>query len=116
MLLSRAGYATNTTLEPWRSDGNGRSSVSILLSSSAVILICTWKSLHLNVPSPRYGLSRRMTIKSLYFLLALLAPELLVAMAAQDHFSARRVEKMFKDGRFTLTHGFFANMGGFRSE
>lgn len=114
MLLIRPGYATNTTLEPWRTDGNGRSSVSILLSSSAVILICTWKSLHLNVPSPRYGLSMRMTIKSLYFLLALLAPELLVAMAAQDNFSARRVKKMFKDESFTLTHGFFANMGGFQ--
>jgi len=114
MLLSRFGYATNTTLEPWRADGNGRSSVSVLLSSSAVILICTWKSLHLNVPSPRYGLIMRMTIKSLYFLLALLAPELLVAMAAQDHFSARKVQRMFKDRSFTLTHGFFANMGGFQ--
>lgn len=56
----------------------------------------------------------RLTIKSLYFLLALLAPELLVAMAAQDHFSARKVMRMFKDESFTLTHGFFANMGGFQ--
>ncbi|KAE9375256.1 hypothetical protein N431DRAFT_463354 [Stipitochalara longipes BDJ] len=56
----------------------------------------------------------RMAIKSLYFLLALLAPELLVAMAAQDHLSARKVKRMFKDGSFTLTHGFFANMGGFQ--
>lgn len=112
---SPANYAVNTTLVPWKSDVNVRSSASILLSSATVIFICTWKCLHLNVPPPSDGLKERLARKLLFFTVSVIAPELLAAMAAKDYIAAKAVQNLFGDnGRsISLVHAFFANMGGF---
>jgi hypothetical protein len=42
-----------------------------------------------------------------------LAPEIGVAMAVEQFMTARKMTKKFQDLHFTMTHGFYALMGGF---
>ncbi|KAK1225879.1 hypothetical protein PQX77_011171 [Marasmius sp. AFHP31] len=51
--------------------------------------------------------------KTKIFLTALLAPELIVLWSIRQWFAARRMAKAYKQYGWTLTHAFFALMGGF---
>jgi hypothetical protein len=111
--------------------GSGyRSTLDILWSSLFTIVACTWTILHLNVPEQRNGrdpglwgdLKWTLKRKFQYFkwmLIAIVAPELTLALAADRLGSALDARKKFKhfadiDGiQWTLEHGFYADMGGF---
>jgi len=90
----------------WVSAGEGRSTSDILWSCFSIFLVCTWRCLHVNVPSVEetkagflwwhclpYGLSRPLLRKwgrkALWMVGVILAPELGVATATHDYLSAR---------------------------
>lgn len=111
--------------------GNTRTLLDILSSCGLTLFACTWTAIHLDIPD----VGERTVVITFYHLLlmvmAFLAPEIVVAWAAWQLLCARQVKKDFNirfdgpvtdeipnsnrssSGRWTLTHGFFACMGGF---
>jgi hypothetical protein len=106
-----------------------RGTLDILWGSLFTILICTWTVQHLNVPEQTRDCSswheklretlKRGRVKLKWMLVTLIVPEFLVGKALQDLMMARKsLDQMRKfvemDGTtWTLTHAFYANMGGF---
>ncbi|KAI1116494.1 hypothetical protein F5Y14DRAFT_459121 [Nemania sp. NC0429] len=110
-----------------------RSTLTILWSSLGTIILCTWTILHLSIPpsrkTRRHGLARdtiahngRMIWRKFkWVLLALIVPEFLIGKALGDLVSAwlssRNPDMKKRAGelgvKWTLTHAYFANMGGY---
>lgn len=107
-----------------------RSTFEILWSSIFTLLICCWSVLHLNIPSqvsrpnktPFQKIKNEFRVvwpKVQWMILTIMLPEFLVAKALQDwHLARRSVKDMQRvaerDGvEWTVTHGFYADMGGF---
>ncbi|KAF9470485.1 hypothetical protein BDN70DRAFT_998919 [Pholiota conissans] len=114
----------------------------IIISCFATIFACTWSAIHPNIPSPMDCGWTRLKRQFLTMLCALLAPELITAWALRQYWAAKELvesynrdmsdyittdvisSKFFQDSaladyqngkgsRWTLTHGFFLQMGGF---
>jgi hypothetical protein len=106
-----------------------RGTLDILWSALFTTLICTWTVQHLNLPeqTPDYcdWLNRlKTTLKRArtrvkWMLVTLVAPEFLVGKAFQDFMMARKSRDQMRKFvetdcvRWTLTHAYYANMGGF---
>ena len=110
-------HAKNETLiHGWRPEPHcGRGTWSILWSCLATIFICTWSALHLGVPK-RHGRWYLFFRRIRFMLLAAVAPEWILAKAAQRLFDARALlKKIRKEGNqeWTLTHIQFLLAGGF---
>ncbi|EKM82161.1 hypothetical protein AGABI1DRAFT_36338, partial [Agaricus bisporus var. burnettii JB137-S8] len=78
------------------------------------IFACTWIAVHPNIPArtdSRWCVFKRGLSTMIY---ALIAPELMVAWALHQYLGARQImHKYNKDVKWTKTHGFFIQMGGF---
>ncbi|KAG2033101.1 hypothetical protein BDR03DRAFT_872734 [Suillus americanus] len=85
------------------SSNNTRSLWDIIWSCAATLFACTWTAIHPNIPGMDEGnfavFSRRLGIMTM----ALIAPELMITWATVQFLSAQ----------WTVTHGFFAWMGGY---
>ena len=102
--------------EGWVSQPNGRGTFDIIWSSLVTIFLCTWTSLHLNVPSLGERYWQRWLRKFRWMVQAIMAPEFVVALATGQKAEARRSVDMWKNAGYdgwTMRHGFYANMGGF---
>jgi len=120
----------NASTDPhqgWTSSPNGRGTLDIIYSCGITMFLCSWSVLCLNVPEPdededddrfhdRFRLfRRRLWITALAFL----GPEFLFQIALGQYLSARNSVKLFRDTRkkdwpvWTITHAFYADMGGF---
>ncbi|KAJ8590161.1 hypothetical protein M405DRAFT_712308, partial [Rhizopogon salebrosus TDB-379] len=80
---------------------------------------CTWTAIHPNIPGVNES-QAAITFRHLFIMVvALIAPELIITWATRQFFSAREAAKDFndtfdvQDETWTVTHGFFAWMGGF---
>ena len=123
ILTAAIASATNTTnatasdhREGWVSSPNGRGTIDILWTSLFTIFLCTWTSLHLNVPSEKEHDWQQYTRKFRWMVQAVMAPEFVVAFATGQKVEAKRSVEMWKRSGFnkwTLRHAFYANMGGF---
>jgi hypothetical protein len=106
-----------------------RGTLDILWSSLFTLLICTWTVQHLNVPEQtpdpeswqqklKETLQRSGT-KVKWMIVTLIVPEFLVGRAFQDWMMAKKSFSQMKefaekdDVKWTLTHAYYANMGGF---
>ena len=117
------------------SSPDARGTLDILWSCLGILLLCTWSIQRLNVPIQTevtggkhwYGRSQwwgrmgqRFYKKAKWMLITVAAPELILGKALADRFSAdfqtREMKKWAdKDNvSWTVTHSYFANMGGFR--
>ena len=110
----------------WTSSPDRRGTIDILWICAFTLFICTWTVLHPNIPAQEEVLARwtqwlfwrkRMKLAGL-MVLVVAAPELVVALAARDWLWARAsVREMrelgYKDQQWSMSHAFFANMGGF---
>lgn len=100
----------------WVQQPNGRGTFDILWGSLFTIFLCTWTSLHLNVPALGERYMQRWFRKLKWMMQAIMAPELIVGFATGQKVEAVRSVEMWKrsgyDG-WTMRHGFYANMGGF---
>ncbi|KDQ60380.1 hypothetical protein JAAARDRAFT_126241, partial [Jaapia argillacea MUCL 33604] len=93
----------------------------IISSCLTTIFTCTWVAIHPNIPSPEESPIEVIVRRVILMVMALIAPELVLVWAMRQWFGARRIAKVHRGkpqseptGReWTLTHGFFALMGGF---
>ncbi|KAK2759317.1 hypothetical protein FQN54_002795 [Arachnomyces sp. PD_36] len=115
----------------WVSSEDRRSTSNILWSCLTVFLVCSWKCVHLHLPSeeeseagwhmlggwlpywPEAPLLRTWTRKAKWMCIIVLAPELVVGMAVQQFMEARNLHAKFRERDFTMVHAFYACMGGF---
>ncbi|KAJ7364287.1 hypothetical protein DFH08DRAFT_1016507 [Mycena albidolilacea] len=108
---------------------NCRKLFDIVWGCLATIFACTWVSVHPNVPPPLQSRLALLWRRLKMMLIAVLAPELIVAFAARQFLAARRFSKgglvyvfllqnhrthpVREDYKISTTHGFFVSMGGF---
>ncbi|KAF8588771.1 hypothetical protein K439DRAFT_1629357 [Ramaria rubella] len=90
---------------------NCRTLWDIIWSCLATVLSCTWVAIHPNIPDPDEGRFRIALRRLEMFVVALIAPELVVAWAMRQWVAARMIAKQHRG--WSQTHGFFALMGGF---
>ncbi|KZP34112.1 hypothetical protein FIBSPDRAFT_990536 [Athelia psychrophila] len=91
---------------------------NIVWSCLATIFACAWVAVHRNIPDPTSGMIRVSLDRVAITICALLVPEYMIGWAARQWLVARRIaknEKLAEKARmqWTVTHGFFALMGGF---
>ncbi|KAH9208756.1 hypothetical protein DL95DRAFT_479517 [Leptodontidium sp. 2 PMI_412] len=130
---SNSTVSTNSTLPAharFVSSPNSRGTLDILWSSLFTIIACTWTVQHLNVPPQRNTCrpgwqgslkwhTQRAFTNVKWMLITMIAPEVVIGMACYDYLSAKKnlrdlEEFASMDGvPWTLTHSFYANMGGF---
>lgn len=119
-----------STLSNYVSSPNTRGTLDILWSSLFTIIACTWTLQHPNVPEQRedhdpgllgdikWGLKGfyRSTMRMIW---TVIAPELIIGVAYQGWDGAfednKEMKKWVEDdkGSWSLTHSYYANMGGF---
>ncbi|KAH9959108.1 hypothetical protein BC827DRAFT_1269111 [Russula dissimulans] len=92
---------------------NCRSLWDIIRSCALTIFLCTWVSVHPNIPSSEEGWPR-VTLRRVGLMLAtLVVPEAIIAWALRQRVAAGTLAEKYREEGWTLTHGFFATMGGF---
>lgn len=116
---------------PFQSDSGGRDTMDIISACSSTLITCVYSSVHFNIPrgyAHRLPFSQKIQSKdywldlwgkATFWLLGIFSPEMLVLHAYYEHMIARRdVKWMREHGHegWTMTHAFFADMGGFVTE
>lgn len=106
-----ASYNTGWTPQP-----NGRGTMNIIWSCAFTMFLCSWAILCVNVPGPDDTpiviFHRRLWLTALAFL----GPEFIFQIALGQWISARRSVRDFHASgypQWTMSHAFFADMGGF---
>ncbi|KAH9953839.1 hypothetical protein BC827DRAFT_1145267 [Russula dissimulans] len=95
-------------------DPNGcRSLWDIIRSCALTLFLCTWVSIHPNIPSPDERWPRIALRRVGLMLAALTVPEAIVMWALRQRAAAVSLAREHKQEGWTITHGFFATMGGF---
>ncbi|KDQ49518.1 hypothetical protein JAAARDRAFT_42852 [Jaapia argillacea MUCL 33604] len=90
--------------------------VGIISSSLTTVFSCTWVATHPNVPGPKET-SFEITLRRIRIMvMALITPELVIVWAMRQWFVAGRIARKYKARKWTRTHGFFTQMGGFMLE
>ncbi|KAF9444312.1 hypothetical protein P691DRAFT_837753 [Macrolepiota fuliginosa MF-IS2] len=97
-----------------------RTPQNIIWSCLATIFACVWVAVHPNIPNPRESQWRQFWRRVSTMLYAVIAPELVTLWAIRQRSAAGRIKRDFNDryfpnggtGRWTLSHGFFIQMGG----
>ena len=102
----------------WVSQPNQRGSIDIIWSCVFTLIICLWTMLHLNLPAPNDNSWTIFWRRTRWLLLGIPAPELLMTFAFAQWSSARRSRAEMcrvgnTDGKWTMVHAFYADMGGF---
>ena len=110
--------ALNVTLPAhvgWYDPPNLRGTIDILWSCLSTLFVCLWVVLQLNIPAPHDGSIAKFRRKAKWMFLGFGAPEYLFMVAMIQLHDARRARwEMHKRGymKWTITHGFYVNMGG----
>ncbi|KAF8657420.1 hypothetical protein AX16_002217 [Volvariella volvacea WC 439] len=89
-----------------------RTIFDILNSCIGVILLCTYISIHTNIPDQNDGWAKAAWLKLRTTLYALAAPEMVIMWAIRQRIMAGRIARENKDRGWTRTHSFFVQMGG----
>ncbi|KAJ5885462.1 hypothetical protein N7495_009972 [Penicillium taxi] len=138
--LSVATNSTLNALEGWQFDDNSRTSWDIFWTCLSTILACTWTALHVSVPSRKQSKVSTNVIKVAAWIAAILAPELMAGVAAEELWTTRSLvarcnaalrksfaekergdsEKRLEEktslqtipGHWSMIHGFCLNMHG----
>ena len=100
----------------WVNSPDGRGTLDIIWSCLLTTVLCTWTTLHLNVPAQHDRYRERFLLRLRWTLIAYVAPEVIVGFAAGQRAEARRSVEAFRRAGFpfwTTRHAFYANMGGF---
>ncbi|KAF8640321.1 hypothetical protein AX16_010216 [Volvariella volvacea WC 439] len=92
---------------------NVRTLWNIVSGCLTTIGLCTWASIHPNIPDQHASWLAKKTGRVMITICALLAPECVIVWAMRQWIVAGKVEKKYRDHRWTKAHGFFIQMGGF---
>ncbi|KAF9554862.1 hypothetical protein CPC08DRAFT_599131, partial [Agrocybe pediades] len=90
-----------------------RTSWDIIRSCVATLFACLWVSVHPNMSPPGHSDIRVFFTKVELMIWTLLFPEWIILWAFRQWLGARAISKEFKDYGWTMSHGFFVQMGGF---
>ncbi|KAF9555618.1 hypothetical protein CPC08DRAFT_820979 [Agrocybe pediades] len=117
-----------------------RQRIQIIWTCVATILAASWVSVHPNIPNAKESWIKKILLRIELMLWAILTPELIIFWAMRQWHGARRMEKLFSElqrldteiyqlrhlreskdeeltplrkFKWTKTHGFFLQMGGF---
>ena len=110
---------TNITCPQWKGWvetprlPHGRGTLNIIWSCLFTILICTWTIQHPMAPANEEWWLWVSVRKARMMAITALAPEMLVGTAIGEYLLARQSLETVKTGDWSITHGFFALMGGF---
>ena len=81
--------------QSWGEEPNFRGTFGIILLCFNTLIICTWNTVHFNIPPKRYSETRRFFLQVSWMVIALYAPELLFFLAVNERVSAdAMVEKV----------------------
>jgi hypothetical protein len=100
----------------WVDGPDTRGTMDIIWPCISTVTLLLFSMLHLNVPASSDGITRRFWRKLRWFLLGSLCPELPMLFAFAQLASARRSREDMKAlgvHDWTITHGFYADSGGF---
>ncbi|KAF8644825.1 hypothetical protein AX16_008243 [Volvariella volvacea WC 439] len=89
-----------------------RTIFDILYSCLGVIFLCTYISIHHNVPDQTDSWGKKTWLKVRTMLYAMVAPEIVIMWALRQRITAGGIAERRKDKGWTTTHGFFVQMGG----
>ena len=76
---------------PWVPDPDNRGTWSLLYSCVFTLVLCVWTAIHLNVPSYHESKTSQWLRKLKWVLLAIIAPELGVYTAFEQHIQAKEL-------------------------
>ncbi|KAF1984458.1 hypothetical protein K402DRAFT_422964 [Aulographum hederae CBS 113979] len=113
---TRSLCGTNGTYPAgWVSSTGWRSSFEVLWSCLATLFACSCSILRLNVPGRGESEIHSLWRKVKWMVITVIFPELIAIIAITEFFIARETRDSLKrlGINWTLTHSFFANMGGF---
>jgi hypothetical protein len=99
----------------WVSAPNTRGTMDILWSCIITVFLCSWSVLYLNV-SGNHGRRPSLLNKLSWVVFTIFFPEILATFAQNQWLSAQYSVSEFQNNDsigWSLTHGFFADMGGF---
>jgi hypothetical protein len=105
----------NKLIHGWVSSPDQRGTLDILWSCTVTVFLCSWSVLFLNV-SAKPGNRPSLLTKFSWLIFTIFFPEILATFAQNQWLSARHSVCEFKKLGFldwSLTHAFFADMGGF---
>ncbi|CAM6084336.1 unnamed protein product [Calypogeia fissa] len=95
---------------------NSRGTLQLLWSCVFTLITCTWTVQHVDIPRPEDE-KKPIGDKVWMTLVTLLVPEFLVGRAFEDLVNARasvtKMQAQFPNIVWTLTHAFYAEMGGY---
>ncbi len=100
----------------WTSSPEGRGTWDIIWSCGVTMFLCSWSVLCLNVPGPNNTRLQVLRRKMYLVALGLLGPEFIAQIAFGQWISARHSVADFHASGYTewtMSHAFFADMGGF---
>ncbi|KAG2356465.1 hypothetical protein BDR07DRAFT_1221789, partial [Suillus spraguei] len=93
---------------------NARTLWDIVSSCGLTLFACTWTAVHPDIPYMDQWAIGNAFRRLILMIVAFILPEAIVTLAALQFIGARQVAKDFNNVfEWTLTHGFFAQMGGF---
>ncbi|CAI7639029.1 unnamed protein product [Penicillium manginii] len=112
---------SNSTAEHarWVDEPDRRGTWAILSTCILTITLCCWSSVYPHIPPRSAGTFKKEMGKINLFLVGLLGPEFLLPISLGQWSSARASVKRFREAGYenwTITHAFFADMGGFLLE
>ncbi|KAK5651458.1 hypothetical protein OQA88_12465 [Cercophora sp. LCS_1] len=107
--------ATTSPRLGWTPGPDGRGTFDILWNCLFTAFLCTWVSLHLNVPAQTDSETTIILRKLRWVIQVILGPEFVLAFATGQRAEARRTVESFRAAgyQWTLRQAFYANMGGF---
>uniref|UniRef100_A0A0W0EW16 Uncharacterized protein n=1 Tax=Moniliophthora roreri TaxID=221103 RepID=A0A0W0EW16_MONRR len=89
-----------------------RTIIDILWNCYSVVLLCTWVTIHPNVPKVGRHTAAVLLEYGLITFIALVTPELMVLWALRQWLSSRRVARKYRKYGWTQSHAFLVIMGG----
>ncbi|CAF3509663.1 unnamed protein product [Fusarium graminearum] len=108
--------SNETEFVGWTPSPDGRGTYDIIFACLVTTFLCCWTSVYPNIPAPEDKFWASIRDRVGLACLGLLGPEFIIVLAIGQKSSARRsVVKFHEEGyeQWTITHGFFADMGGF---
>ena len=94
-----ADPATNTTTpsspsQMWVPEPNQRGTFGIISLCLSTLIVCTWNTLHFDIPPRRYSIIRHFFLQLAWMIIALYAPELLLFLAINERVTAGTLLKV----------------------
>ncbi|EIM79895.1 uncharacterized protein STEHIDRAFT_21373, partial [Stereum hirsutum FP-91666 SS1] len=96
----------------WQPEPDGRGSFGILSSCVLTLVFCVWTAVHPNVGFQHRPIFHMGESRATLLIIALLSPEVIIYLSWAQNHAVRRLNRQV-DTQWTITHSYFACMGGF---